>query len=147
MKVSNQLKTFRIHSGYSQSDVAKKLNISRQSISKWENNRGTPDIDKLIQLSKLYETTLDNLVTGVPKTPEDIDIQTLPVENEATNDSPIFLILSLFSFILFPISFIIIPFIMVKIKKNHHFYKFILIITLLSLLLNLYMLIDFSSSF
>lgn len=147
MKVSNQLKTFRIHSGYSQSDVAKKLNISRQSISKWENNRGTPDIDKLIQLSKLYDTTLDNLVTGMPKTSESIDTQTLPIVNEATDDNHIFLMLSLFSFILFPISLIIIPFIIIKIKRNQRFYKFILIITLLSLLLNLYMFIDFSSSF
>ena len=48
--------------GYSQNEVAKKLSISRQAISKWENEWTSPDIDNLLLLSKLYGVTVDELL-------------------------------------------------------------------------------------
>ncbi|WP_396094887.1 helix-turn-helix domain-containing protein [Enterococcus faecium] len=46
----------------SQSEVAKYLNISRQSISKWENDTSSPDINNLTLLSSLYEISIDDLL-------------------------------------------------------------------------------------
>ena len=55
--------------GWSQSDLSDELGVSRQSVSKWENDTSTPDLDKLIKMSEIFETTLDDLVFG--KKPEE----------------------------------------------------------------------------
>ena len=62
MAVAEQLKRCRIQSGLSQNDVADHLNLSRQSISKWENGRGFPDLENLILLSDLYQVSIDELI-------------------------------------------------------------------------------------
>lgn len=46
----------------SQGDLAEKLNVSRQSISKWETDASVPELDKLIMLSDLFHITIDELV-------------------------------------------------------------------------------------
>lgn len=46
----------------SQGDLAEKLNVSRQSISKWETDASVPELDKLIMLSNLFNITMDELV-------------------------------------------------------------------------------------
>ncbi len=46
----------------SQGDLAEKLNVSRQSISKWETDASVPELDKLIMLSDLFNITMDELV-------------------------------------------------------------------------------------
>ena len=46
----------------SQGDLAEKLNVSRQSISKWETDASIPELDKLIMLSDLFNITIDELV-------------------------------------------------------------------------------------
>lgn len=46
----------------SQGDLAEKLNVSRQSISKWETDTSVPELDKLIMLSDLFSITMDDLV-------------------------------------------------------------------------------------
>ena len=60
--ISMNLKRLRKEHQYTQENVAEKINVSRQSIAKWENGESTPDIDTLIKLSKLYNVSLDNLV-------------------------------------------------------------------------------------
>jgi len=60
--ISMNLKRLRKEHQYTQENVAEKINVSRQSIVKWENGESTPDIDTLIKLSKLYNVTLDNLI-------------------------------------------------------------------------------------
>lgn len=62
MSLGKKLKYMRECAGYSQNEVAKKLNISRQAISKWENEWTSPDIDNLLLLSKLYGVTVDELL-------------------------------------------------------------------------------------
>lgn len=57
--LARQLKKARINRGLSQNEVATILHISRQSISKWENGRGYPDIDNLVSLSRIYQTSTD----------------------------------------------------------------------------------------
>ena len=62
MSLASQLKIHRIESGLSQNDVASKLNLSRQSISKWENGHSVPDIEHLLILSDLYQVSIDDLL-------------------------------------------------------------------------------------
>ncbi|HAQ9448438.1 TPA: helix-turn-helix transcriptional regulator, partial [Enterococcus faecium] len=57
-----KIKKSRHIKGISQSEVAKYLNISRQSISKWENDTSSPDINNLTLLSSLYEISIDDLL-------------------------------------------------------------------------------------
>lgn len=48
----------------SQGELADRLNLSRQSVSKWENNSAVPDLDNLIKLSEIFGVSLDTLVKG-----------------------------------------------------------------------------------
>ena len=67
--MENHLKSIREAKKMSQEEVAKALHISRQSISKWENNRGNPDLENLVALSKLYCVSVDELINGLSDTP------------------------------------------------------------------------------
>lgn len=58
------LKKKRIERNFSQEDLAERLNISRQSISKWENEKGYPNIETLLKISELFNITVDELLKG-----------------------------------------------------------------------------------
>ena len=60
--ISMNLKRLRKIHQYTQENVAEKINVSRQSIAKWESGECNPDIESLIKLSNLYNVSLDNLV-------------------------------------------------------------------------------------
>ena len=60
--LSEKLKQARIAKGFSQEKVATELNISRQSLSKWENGRGYPDVYNLKLLCDLYEISVDQIL-------------------------------------------------------------------------------------
>ena len=64
MNLSERIYNLRIQKGMSQGDLAEKLNVSRQSISKWENSSAVPDLDKIIKLSEIFDITIDELVKG-----------------------------------------------------------------------------------
>jgi transcriptional regulator with XRE-family HTH domain len=64
MEFHIKLKDERKKLGLSQDDLAHKLNISRQSISKWEREKGYPNIETLIELSRLFNITVDELLKG-----------------------------------------------------------------------------------
>lgn len=64
IEIANRLLQLRKEHKLSQEDLAAKLNISRQAVSKWERAEASPDTDNLIELSKLYSITLDELLTG-----------------------------------------------------------------------------------
>lgn len=57
------LKKLRLKSGLSQDDVAKKLAISRQSISKWELGMSLPDITYLVPLTRIFNCEIDDLLS------------------------------------------------------------------------------------
>ncbi|KRL00800.1 helix-turn-helix transcriptional regulator [Liquorilactobacillus capillatus] len=61
----NQLKKYRKKAQMSQEDLATKLHISRQAISRWEAGDATPDLSNLIKLAELFNCSLDNLVLGL----------------------------------------------------------------------------------
>lgn len=62
MSLYEKLQTLRKKNGLSQEELAEKLGISRQAISKWESGQSAPDLNKLIIISKLYNVTVDSLV-------------------------------------------------------------------------------------
>lgn len=64
MNFSKQLKSYRELKGYSQEVLAEKIYVTRQTISKWENDKTYPDIHNLIALSILFDISLDELVKG-----------------------------------------------------------------------------------
>lgn len=62
IKLGNRLAELRKEHGYSQEELADKLGVSRQAVSKWECGEASPDTDNLIELAKLYNTSLDELL-------------------------------------------------------------------------------------
>lgn len=64
MEFSNRLYTIRKQSGLSQEELGNKLNVSRQTVSKWELGESTPDMEKLTMLADLFDISLDELVLG-----------------------------------------------------------------------------------
>lgn len=74
MTLGERLVKLRKEKGLSQEEVAEKLNVSRQSVSKWELDQSLPDFDKIIPLCELYEIETDELLKGSSdkKTEEEI---------------------------------------------------------------------------
>lgn len=64
MDFNNRLYQLRKQKGLSQEELANRLNVSRQTISKWEVGDSTPDMEKLIAMSDLFDVSLDNLIMG-----------------------------------------------------------------------------------
>lgn len=70
IEIANRLVNLRKAHHLSQEELAAKIGISRQAVSKWERAEASPDTDNLIVLAKLYEISLDELL----KTDEPIEI-------------------------------------------------------------------------
>ncbi|WP_057879734.1 helix-turn-helix domain-containing protein [Companilactobacillus kimchiensis] len=64
MILGQRIKEEREKRNWTQTDLTEKLNVSRQSISKWELDSAYPDIERLIQISDLFNVTLDSLIKG-----------------------------------------------------------------------------------
>ena len=64
MDLTERLARARKARGLSQAEAAERLNVSRQAISRWETGTGMPTLDNLIQMGKLYQVSLDELVYG-----------------------------------------------------------------------------------
>lgn len=77
MELNERLAQLRKEHGLSQNDLAEKLNVSRQAVSRWEQGLAMPSSDNLIYLSRLYGITLDELIHGKE-----------PVEREQETPSP-----------------------------------------------------------
>ena len=62
MTLAEKILSLRTERGMSQDDLAEKLEVSRQSVSKWETGQSTPDLDKIIRLADLFGVSVDELV-------------------------------------------------------------------------------------
>ena len=80
MNLGETIYKYRTSKKLSQGDLAEMLDVSRQSISKWENNSATPDLDKIVKLSEIFGVTIDDLVKGeyTPASPTNTNVK---VEN------------------------------------------------------------------
>ena len=79
MEFNNKLYELRKQKGFSQEELANRLNVSRQTVSKWEVGDSTPDMEKLVAISDLFGISLDELV--LDKTP---DAAPVSVEQETS---------------------------------------------------------------
>ena len=73
MTLGERIAYYRGALGLSQGELAEKLGVSRQAVSKWETDAGLPDLDRLIALSGLFDITLDELVKGTAPSPAPAD--------------------------------------------------------------------------
>ncbi|HRR75381.1 MAG TPA: helix-turn-helix transcriptional regulator [Ruminococcus sp.] len=96
MDFNNKLYELRKQKGLSQEELANRLNVSRQTISKWEVGDSTPDMEKLIAISDLFEISLDELVLDkapepasapAPEAPAKADLYTDIKEKVLTEDN------------------------------------------------------------
>ena len=62
MKLAKKLFELRKEKGWSQEKLAEQINVSRQSISKWESGQVLPEIEKIIEISKIFQVTTDYLL-------------------------------------------------------------------------------------
>lgn len=84
MLIGEKLLELRKKKGLSQEEVAQKLNVSRQTVSKWETDGSTPDFDKIIPICDLYEISTDELLRGI-KQEDEIVVDNIEEENDKKN--------------------------------------------------------------
>lgn len=62
MNFSEKLKEIRKNEGLSQEQLAEKIGVSRQAITKWETGKGLPDVENMVIIAEIFKTTLDELL-------------------------------------------------------------------------------------
>jgi transcriptional regulator with XRE-family HTH domain len=138
MTLGEKIYELRTQHNLSQGDLANELNVSRQSISKWENGNSTPDLEKIVKLAEIFNISLDELIkneekeTTVATTPEEAPtIQTNNREKKIGKGLIIAGVITIFVFLLLGLGitgfFIAIPLfacsiIYYKAKANHFLY-------------------------
>ena len=65
MNIADRIQNLRKTKGISQEELADKIGVSRQAVSKWESEQSVPDIDKVIIMSDYFEVTTDYLLKGI----------------------------------------------------------------------------------
>ena len=70
MNMADRIQHLRKSKGISQEELADKVGVSRQAVSKWEQGQSTPDIEKVILLSEFFDVTTDYLLKGIEPIPE-----------------------------------------------------------------------------
>ena len=83
MDIAEKIIKLRKTNGWSQEDLAEKLYVSRQAISRWENGTALPDAENVLQISKLFNVTTDYLLNDDYESDSDIPaVQTATKETE-----------------------------------------------------------------
>lgn len=137
--IPTRLKELRTKNNYSQTYVAEQLNISRQAISRWENGNAAPDLDNLILLAKLYNTSVDDILS-VQNENSHLKETDTSTQNPLTSSFEmlglsIILILSM----LFPFAPIVISaLIAFWMKLNKHNYPFVYVLCAVCLIIGIY---------
>ena len=103
MEIGNNIVNLRKKSGLSQEELAEKVGVARQTISKWELGETSPDLKQAKELSKIFKVSLDELA--------DNDIKEILVEKTTNTEKLAGLILKLIKFII--IFIIVVPIILV----------------------------------
>lgn len=80
MKFAEKLITLRKGRELTQEQLAEQLNVSRQSISKWEGGQVIPEVDKIVELSKLFDVSIDYLLK--PSEIDELSVKTQILEEQ-----------------------------------------------------------------
>lgn len=78
MIFADKLIELRKKSGWTQEDLAEQMNVSRQSVSKWESAQSIPDLEKILRLSKLFSVSTDYLLKDELESPEYVETNDVP---------------------------------------------------------------------
>lgn len=70
MNLSDRIQQLRKQKGISQEELADRVGVSRQAVSKWESEQSIPDMDKIVLLSDYFEVTTDYLLKGIEPVPD-----------------------------------------------------------------------------
>ncbi|OUO87999.1 transcriptional regulator [Gordonibacter sp. An230] len=76
MELGKHIKEYRTARGMSQEDLAERIYVTRQTVSNWETDKTYPDVESLLLLSVLFDTTVDELIKG------DVEAMKNSVEND-----------------------------------------------------------------
>jgi len=85
MNLGEKIYELRVKNNMSQGDLANALDVSRQSISKWENNSSVPQINKLSRMCEVFNVSLDELVLGEMKEDSNNETQDFDVQIRKSN--------------------------------------------------------------
>lgn len=157
MTLGKRLKQVRVEKGFSQAEVADFLNISRQSISRWETDKAYPDLDNLVELSKYYEVSIDEVLTETKVLQHEINQKTEQMNQNMeeiekkqqklnqllssdSDESWVLLLFTTLSIAIAPFGLIALPLVLWRNKKNNQFYKLIVILSVLIFVYNIYVL-------
>lgn len=80
MELGSQIKKYRNELSLSQDALAEKVYVSRQTISNWENGKSYPDVNSLVLLSEVFQTSIDCLIKG------DVEVMKKQVRSEDTRE-------------------------------------------------------------
>ena len=80
MNFSEKLLTLRKAKDLTQEQLAEKLDVSRQSVSKWESGQATPDLDKIVEISAIFDVTTDYLLKSSEI--DDLSVKTEMLEKQ-----------------------------------------------------------------
>ena len=69
--MADRIQSLRKAKGISQEELADRVGVSRQAVSKWESGQSMPELDKAVALSEFFEVTTDYLLKGVEPAPKD----------------------------------------------------------------------------
>ena len=98
MNIGEKISKIRKMSGMTQEELAKKMNVSRQTISKWEKGISSPDLECAVSLCELFQLSLDDFMKGdqTMKREEKISLQDMMKINQRTQKKTILLLSGLF---------------------------------------------------
>ena len=65
MTIADRIQNLRKSKGMSQEELADRIGVSRQAVSKWESEQATPDLEKVVIMSDIFEVTTDYLLKGI----------------------------------------------------------------------------------
>ena len=88
MPLADKIVELRKKQGWSQIDLADRLDVSRQSVSKWEMAQAVPELDKIIKMSELFAVTTDYLLKDAAPGPEQTDAPPPPPPEETPPAAP-----------------------------------------------------------
>ena len=88
MKLHEKIYNLRKKEGLSQEALAEKLGVSRQSVSKWETGEATPEVGKLLAISKLFGVTTDYLLNDEAEESTESEVPSSSFEVTSVNEAP-----------------------------------------------------------
>ena len=90
MNLADRIQQLRKRKGISQEELADRIGVSRQAVSKWESGQTSPDLEKIVLLSDYFEVTTDYLLKGVsPAQAQTVQAQIEPAQTGPDQTAPV----------------------------------------------------------